>query len=98
MLQKITESLTAEWDRAHQNIESVDRDNLLHYRDVLFNLRFGLMTKIENLDDQIANLSVYDNGNKYGLSNARWDIQRQLIPVNSDYGLVLTTIATRGQQ
>lgn len=87
LLQKMTESLTEQWDLIHQNLSSVDLKNLKRYEVDLFDLKWKLMTKVERLDDQIIKLRAK---NPMGVNNSeinsktflKWDILDELIPVS----------------
>ena len=99
----MTESVTGQWGSINRNIGSVDLDNLKSYRSVLFNLRFDLMIKIENLETEIGNLSAnnptgVNNSQIISLSNLKWDIGDELIPVNFDIDDVTTAITNKTRQ
>jgi RHS repeat-associated protein len=103
LAQKITEAVTGQWDLINRNIGSVDLDNLERYSSVLFNLKFRLMTNIENLNSKIEGLRKnnpggFNNSQIISLSNLKWDIGDELIPVNFDINEVIKAITNRKMQ
>jgi RHS repeat-associated protein len=87
LAEKVAEAVTGEWDLIHQNIQAVDLDKLRVYKSDLRTLRWNLMTRVELLNFEIAQLREDNPGGIHnsqiiGLTRWRWDLEDQLIPVN----------------
>ena len=97
LAEKVIEAVSNEWDLIHQNLDVVGLDRLKLYRDDLWSLRFNLMSKVEDLNSKVVQLQGYNPGGLHNseiisLTNLRWDLSDQLIPVNRDYHEVTNAI------
>jgi hypothetical protein len=89
-----------QWDKINRNLDSVDLDKLESYRSILFELKSNLTGKVENLDAQITSLrtenaTLFNSSQINSLTNLKWDLTDELIPVDSDIDGVTNAINTK---